>query len=137
MGSFLEFSLPLHSDERGMLVPVELNDQFPFPVRRVYFLQNIPPGETRGAHCHLIEKEVFVCIHGTCRALVDSDGKGKKDVFLDRPEKAIFVGTEVWHEFDSFSEDAVLLAFSSTHYLPGPENYLSDYGAFQKLIFGS
>ena len=132
--SFHEFILPSFSDDRGLLVPTELDDQFPFPVERVYFLKDVPANTTRGAHCHLIEQEVFVCVQGKCRALIDQNGNGKKEVWLDAPQKAIFVGKKVWHEFDSFSPDAVLLAFSSTHYLPGKENYESSYQLFLEMI---
>ncbi|MBI5414087.1 FdtA/QdtA family cupin domain-containing protein [Candidatus Peregrinibacteria bacterium] len=132
--SFFELTLPKFSEQNGTLVPTEFDEKFPFKVKRVYFLKNVPQNTTRGAHCHHIEEEVFVCIQGKCRALIDADGKGKQEIWLDSPEKAIYVGTKVWHEFDSFSEDAVLLAFSSTHYLPGKENYESDYENFTTLF---
>ncbi len=132
--SFYTFDLPQFADERGLLVPAELDDTFPFEVKRVYFLKDVPPDTTRGAHCHCIEQEVFVCVQGSCRALIDADGNGKKEYALDDPTKAIYVGTKVWHEFDSFSQDAVLLAFSSTHYMPGKENYESEYERFLRTI---
>jgi len=128
--NFYEFSLPVFRDPRGDLIPIELLAKIPFAVERVYFLKNVPEATTRGAHCHFIEQEVFLCLSGKCRALIDSDKQGKKEIWLDHPEKAIFVGTRVWHEFDSFSPDAVLLALSSTPYLPGAENYETDYVSF-------
>lgn len=131
--AFFEFSLPSFREERGTLLPVEFDDHFPFAVQRTYFLKNVPPNTTRGAHCHLLEEEVFVCVAGKCRALIDADGSGKQEYWLDDSSKAIYVGTEVWHEFDSFSTDAVLLAFSSTHYLPGAQNYVTAYEDFRKM----
>lgn len=133
MHSFYEFTLPSFGDERGMLVPAELDEKFPIPVKRVYFLKDVPEGITRGAHCHHMEEEVFVCLQGQCRALIDEDGEGKKEYLLDQPGQAIFVGRGVWHEFDSFSDDSVLLAFSSTHYLPGETNYEANYEEFKRL----
>jgi dTDP-4-dehydrorhamnose 3,5-epimerase-like enzyme len=134
MKNFFEFSLPKHSDERGSLVPVEFSDDFPLSsVKRVYFLHKTPENITRGAHCHFIEEEVFVCIAGSCRALIDADGKGKKEITLDAPQKAIYVGTKVWHEFSNFSSDAILLCFSSTEYLPGESNYEFSYEKFLEL----
>jgi dTDP-4-dehydrorhamnose 3,5-epimerase-like enzyme len=127
---FYTFTLPSFADRRGLLVPAELDSTFPFEVKRVYFLKNVPSDTVRGAHCHFIEQEVFVCVHGTCRALIDTDGNGKKEHMLDDPTKAIYVGTKVWHEFDMFSKDAALLAFSSTRYMPGKENYQPEYEKF-------
>ncbi|MEI7511432.1 MAG: FdtA/QdtA family cupin domain-containing protein [Candidatus Peregrinibacteria bacterium] len=130
---FFIFTLPECTDSRGSLFPVELDAQFPLnPVKRVYFLKNTPAEVARGAHCHHIEEEVFVCIAGKCRALIDEDGKGKQEIWLDNATKAIFVGTKVWHEFDHFSSDAVLLCFSSTAYMPGTVNYETDYEKFSQ-----
>jgi dTDP-4-dehydrorhamnose 3,5-epimerase-like enzyme len=134
MKPFFQFSLPEFSDERGALIPIEFDKDFPIKnVKRVYFLHNTPSNMTRGAHCHFIEEEVFVCIKRKCSAPIAQRGTEKKEILLDNPTKAIFVGTKVWHEFIDFSEDAILLCFSSTHYLPGEENYELDYKKFLAL----
>ncbi len=129
--NFFIFFLKEYIDERGSLFPIELDENFPIhPLKRVYFLKNTPSGIIRGAHCHHIEQEVFVCIAGKCRALIDNDGNGKQEIWLDSDKKAIFVGKTVWHEFDSFSHDALLLCFSSTTYMPGKVNYELNYEKF-------
>ena len=91
----------------------------------------MPQKSTRGGHAHIIEKEVFLCAQGKCTSIIDS-GKGKEEIALDSPEKAIFIDTMVWHEFTDFSEDCVLLALSSTPYLPGKTNYIHSYEEFLK-----
>lgn len=130
MKKFAILDFPKFAGESGELIPVELDKLIPFEVKRVYFLKEVPIGVKRGGHAHLIEKEVFVCIQGQCTALVDEDGNGKKKYILNNPTKAIFLDTNVWHEFMHFSPGAILLAFSSTNYLPGPQNYLDDYEKF-------
>lgn len=131
--NFAFLSFPSHVDLRGNLIPIEFDASFPFVPKRVYFLTNTPPSTTRGAHCHHIEEEVFVCIAGKCRAWIDADGSGKKEIWLDSPIKAIYVGKLCWHEFDNFSEDAVLLCLSSVHYMPGESNYEYSYELFINL----
>ncbi len=126
--SFLTF--PSYSDDRGMLVPIEFTESLPFVPNRVYFLTKTPENTTRGAHCHHVEEEIFVCIAGKCRAWIDADGSGKQEIWLDTPTKAIYVGKLCWHEFDSFSDNAVLLCLSSVHYMPGEGNYEYSYNAF-------
>lgn len=123
---------PIFKDKNGDLIPVELNQKIPFEVKRVYFLRNLPADAVRGSHAHLIEQEVFVCIQGSCVAVIDENGKGKKEISLDSPIKAIFCDVMCWHEFKDFSDDCVLFAFSSTNYLPGEQNYLCDYEEFLK-----
>lgn len=131
--NFYQFTIPKHSDSRGDLLPVEFSEELPFTPKRVYFLQNTPENTMRGAHCHHQEQEIFICISGQCEAFIDADGTGKKKVMLDSSEKAIFVGTQVWHEFTNFSKGAILLCLSSVHYLPGEENYEYEYQNFIKL----
>jgi len=132
MSNFKLLEFPAHTDARGTLTPIEFDDSLPFTPQRVYYAYNTKAA--RGGHCHLQEKEIFICLGGSCRALIDSDGQGKQEILLDSPTKALYVSTHVWHEFDDFSDGATLLCLSSTHYLPGEQNYETDYEEFKKLI---
>ena len=126
--SFELIAFPHFTESRGTLTPFEFDDNFPFLVKRVYTV-TAPAGQTRGAHAHIQESEVFVAISGTIKAKVD-DGSGAQEIVLDHPSKGLYVKTMCWHEFYDFSPDAVLLCFSSTHYLPGEQNYITDKTEF-------
>ena len=54
----------------------------------------------------------------------------EKEIILNNPTQAIFVPVNCWHEFNNFSPDCVLLCFSSVHYLPGENNYITDKSEF-------
>ena len=41
-----------HSDRKGNLTVVENGKTLPFDIKRVYYLYDIPGGESRGAHAH-------------------------------------------------------------------------------------
>ncbi len=132
-GIIREIEVPLFGEsDRGKLVSYELESALPFPVKRVYFLWGVPHGALRGAHAHTIEKEFFVCIRGRCTLRISPDGTDPQKITLNAPHRGIFVDTLVWHEFSDFSPDALLLCFSSTHYLP--ENYIRNFQEFQKLF---
>lgn len=118
--------------QKGKLVPIDLESAIPFEVKRVYYIWNVPQGVKRGAHAHTIEKEFFVCIRGKCTAKVSTDGKELQKISLHKPNVGIFVDNLVWHEFENFSPDAILLCFSSTPYLP--DNYISSFEEFQKIV---
>lgn len=122
---------PEHADIRGSLVPFELNDDFPFLVKRVYLVTAVDEFVKRGGHAHLVEDELFVAVSGTLKAIVN-DGTGDTEIILNRKNKGLLVQTYCWHEFFAFSSDAVLLCFSSTHYLPGDQNYIIDKNTFLK-----
>lgn len=108
----LEF--PFFSDERGETVPFELDNRFPFPVKRVYIITGTSE-ETRGGHAHTCEEEVFVAVSGSVTAVLH-DGKREQEVVLNEKNKGLYVSALCWHEFKNFSSDAVMLCFSSTHF---------------------
>lgn len=119
---------PKFEDERGSLVPFELDENFPFEVKRVYLVTG-NNGHTRGAHAHVIESEVFVVVAGSVEITLH-DGKTEKSFLMKDSTQAVLVPTICWHEFNNFSEDCVLMCFSSTHYLPGEGNYITNKSDF-------
>ena len=127
MKKFEIIPFPLFSDDRGETVPFELGEHFPFLVKRTYVVTG-KENQVRGGHAHKQEEELFVAISGTVTALVN-DGTGDEEIILDAKNKGLLVRANCWHEFTNFSKDAVLLAFSSTHY-NGKDEYLEDKEEF-------
>ncbi len=125
------FELKTFTDERGSLTPIELKDYFSFDVKRTYTVHN--NSTKRGGHCHLCEEEFFYLASGTCTARLH-DGNDWIEIEMDANTDAIYVGTYVWHEFDNFSEDGVLVALSSTNYNPERNDYIEDFNEFLKNV---
>jgi dTDP-4-dehydrorhamnose 3,5-epimerase-like enzyme len=121
--------LPLFTDERGQLVPVELKEYIDWEPKRIYYAFNNK--QKRGGHAHRIEKELFICAKGFIVAKVH-DGEKWQEHKLEGPGDAIYVDNYIWHEFTDFSEDAILLAVSSTNY--NPDDYIRDLDHFLKEI---
>lgn len=120
-----QFMLPVFTDERGSLAVSEFKD-LPFMPVRSYFVFNTKA--LRGGHAHLKEQEVFVCIAGSFVARVH-DGEKWQEILMNEPGKALYTDALIWHEFDQFSPDSVMLALSSTPY-EGTNEYLLDFDAF-------
>jgi dTDP-4-dehydrorhamnose 3,5-epimerase-like enzyme len=99
-------------------------------VKRVY-LVTAATGAVRGGHAHKIESELFIAAQGSLKARVNVNGT-EEIIHLDTKNKGLEVKPYCWHEFYDFSADAVLLCFSSVHYLPGDENYITDKALFLK-----
>lgn len=118
------WSLKIFTNKVYHLTPFELKDQVPFEVKRVYWVTQ-SAGIPTGQHCHFEEQEVFVCAAGTMTAVVDS-GYGK-EFFEMKEGDALYVPNFVWHGFENFSVDAVMLAFSSTNYSADRSDYCEDY----------
>lgn len=128
---FQQFELKKIQAPNFLMSPVELKDYIDFEVKRVYFIAKTT-GKT-GAHCHKIEKEFFILQNGACVAVIDR-GNGLEEIKMTGPSSALYVGEYVWHHFKDFSEDAILLALSSTNYKPDRSDYIEDYEEYKKTI---
>lgn len=120
-----------HGDDRGQLVAIEENKDIPFDVKRVYYMYDTVPGVTRGKHAHKSLEQILICIHGSCKILLD-DGQEKVVVPLDKPNEGLYVSNVMWREMFDFSEDAVLMVLASKLY--EESDYIRDYGEFQRFI---
>ncbi|WP_339666543.1 FdtA/QdtA family cupin domain-containing protein [uncultured Pseudomonas sp.] len=120
--------LPTRGDDRGSLVAIEAQDSIPFAVNRVYYIFGTQAGVSRGFHAHLALKQLAVCVAGRCRMKLDN-GHIREDVWLDSPEKGIFIEGLIWREMHDFSPDCVLLVLASEHY--DEADYVRDYADFK------
>jgi dTDP-4-dehydrorhamnose 3,5-epimerase-like enzyme len=53
------------SDLRGDLLAVELEKHIPFPVRRMFYVMNVPSYHVRGEHAHHECHQLLVCLQGS------------------------------------------------------------------------
>ncbi len=128
-----KFHFNIHGDDRGQLVAVEEGNDIPFKVRRVYYLYDTVEGVRRGYHAHKNLQQVLICVHGSCKILLD-DGETKEVVELNRPEEGLYIANNIWREMFDFSSDAVLLVLDSELY--DEADYIRDYSDFIKFVKG-
>lgn len=122
-----------HGDDRGQLVALEELKDIPFHVKRVYYMYDTVEGVVRGKHAHKTLEQILVCIHGSCKILLD-DGNEKKIVPLEKPYEGLYVANNMWREMYDFSEDAVLLVLASDYY--DEADYIRDYDTFLFYVKG-
>lgn len=122
---------PSIGDNRGSLVAMETIDKIPFNIKRVYFIFDTQENVSRGFHSHKNLQQVAVCVSGKCRMTLD-DGKKREEVWLDSPNKGIFIDKYIWREMHDFSEDCVLLVLVSEHY--DESDYIRSYDDFKKAL---
>ena len=79
-----------HSDRKGNLTVVENGITLPFDVKRVYYLYDVPGGESRGAHAHKELEQLIIAASGSFTVTLD-DGKCKRTFFLNRPYQGLYV----------------------------------------------
>ena len=120
-----------HGDERGQLVALEEYKDIPFEIKRVYFMYDTLEGVRRGFHAHKSLEQILICIHGSCKILLDN-GREKKVVPLEKPYEGLYVSNDTWREMFDFSPDAVLLVLASELY--DERDYIRDYDEFLAFI---
>lgn len=114
-------------DVRGNLTPIEGGVDVPFDIKRVYYLYDVPGGESRGAHAHKELYQLIVAASGSFSVTLD-DGNEKRLFNLNRSYYGLLVVPGIWRDLDDFSSGAVLLCLASEHY--DAVDYIRDYNAF-------
>lgn len=127
----VKYAFQQHGDERGMLVALEEFNDIPFEIKRVYYMYDTKENVRRGYHAHKNLQQILICIHGSCKVLLDN-GREKKIVSLERPYEGLYVPKKVWHEMYEFSPDAVLMSLASDIYIE--EDYIRDYEEFLEFM---
>ena len=120
-----------HGDERGQLVALEEHKDIPFEIKRVYYMYDTGKGVTRGQHAHKSLEQILICIHGSCKLMLDN-GKEKKIVSLEKPYEGLYISNNIWREMYDFSSDAVLMVLASDVYKE--EDYIRNYDEFLKFV---
>ena len=120
-----------HGDERGQLVALEEHKDIPFEIKRVYYMYDTCKGVTRGQHAHKSLEQILICIHGSCKLMLDN-GKEKKIVSLEKPYEGLYISNNIWREMYDFSSDAVLMVLASDVYKE--EDYIRNYDEFLKFV---
>ena len=115
-------------DERGNLVVIEGDGMdIPFDIKRVYYLYDVPGGESRGAHAHKELEQLIIAASGSFKVTLD-DGKIKRTFFLNRPYQGLNVKPGMWRDLEDFSSGAVCMVLASEVYQA--EDYIRDYQKF-------
>lgn len=115
------------SDPRGNLTPIEGGADVPFDIKRVYYLYDVPGGESRGAHAHKELQQLIMAANGSFTITLN-DGNHKKLFTLNRPYQGLYIASGIWRDLDDFSSGAVLLCLASDHY--DEDDYIRDYEEF-------
>jgi hypothetical protein len=112
----------------GNITIIEGKKNIPFDIKRVYYLYDIPGGESRGGHAHKTLYQLIIAASGSFDVLLD-DGQNKKIITLNRPDYGLMIVPGIWRELFEFSSGAVCLVLTSDKY--HEEDYLRDYTTFQ------
>lgn len=117
-------------DRNGQITAVNNHVDIPFEIRRVFYLYDIPAGESRGAHAHVNCHQLIIAGSGAFEVIVD-DGRLKKVYRLDQPNLGLHVPPGIWASLHDFSSGAVCMVLASHGY--DENDYIREYQMYLDL----
>lgn len=123
--------LPRIENRAGNITPVNNNIEIPFDVKRVFYLYDIPGGESRGAHAHKECHQFLIAASGSFEILLD-DGKTKRLVQLNRPYMGMHIPPGIWASELNFSSGSICLVlvshrYNENDYIRSYDDYIENY----------
>jgi hypothetical protein len=119
--------LPKILDPRGNLSFIEEYKQFPFKIKRLYWIYDVPGGEFRGSHAFKETEELIVALSGSFDVVLH-DGKEETSYSLNRSFYGLFVPKMLWRKIENFSTNSLALILASTPY--NANDYIRDFDEF-------
>jgi hypothetical protein len=130
-GQWRMVDLPRIKDPRGNLSFAESSNQVPFDIQRVFYLYDVPAGESRGGHALRDCEQFLIAMSGSFDVILD-DGKSKTKVTLNRPFQGLYLAPLIWRELENFASGSVCVVLASEKYREGA--YYRDYSEFLAAV---
>lgn len=124
---------PVVPDHRGNLTFIEGSRHVPFDIQRVFYLYDVPGGQSRAGHALKDVEQVIIAMSGSFDVVLD-DGAAKDTITLNRSYFGLYVPSLVWRELENFSSGSVCLVLASKPY--SEDAYYRDYDAFRAALSG-
>lgn len=122
----LEF--PKNHQLNGNLTSITNGQEVPFDIKRIYYLYDVPGGESRGAHGHKDLCQIMVALSGSFTVTLD-DGENKQSFHLYQPYQGLLIPSGLWRDLDRFSSGSICMVLASHEY--DEADYFRNYEEFK------
>jgi hypothetical protein len=118
----------IHNDA-GNITVIENDKNIPFEVKRIYYLYDVPGGESRGGHAHYELEQFIIAASGSFDVIIN-DGVNRRTFNLNRPNLALHIVPGLWRELDNFSSGSICMVLASSVY--DERDYIRIYDEYLK-----
>lgn len=109
-------NFPKIQDPRGNLTFLQNNDHFPFEIKRVFWIYDVPGGENRGGHAYKTQQEVIIALSGSFDVIVTHSNGEKEKFQMNRSYYGLYLPPKTWRHMENFSTNALSLHLSDSVY---------------------
>lgn len=120
-------TLPKNHQLNGNLTSITNSKEVPFDIKRIYYLYDVPGGNSRGGHAHKDLYQIMIALSGSFRVTVD-DGNIKRSFDLFQPYQGLLIPPGLWRDLDHFSSGSICMVLASEIY--NENDYFRDYEEF-------
>ena len=125
-------TLPKNHQLNGNLTSITNSEEVPFDIQRIYYLYDVPGGESRGGHAHKDLYQIMIALSGSFTVTLD-DGTAKKSFMLNQPYQGLLIPPGLWRDLDNFSSGSICMVLASELY--DEDDYFRNYENFKNWKF--
>jgi dTDP-4-dehydrorhamnose 3,5-epimerase-like enzyme len=118
------------ADNRGVLMPFNLEDVQLNSFKRVFCTADLKKGEARGSHAHHSQTQLLFVIQGEFKITFENS-REKGEILLNNHSEGIEIPNMTWSTQTPTMDNSVLMVFASDVY--EERDYIRDYQEFQRL----
>jgi dTDP-4-dehydrorhamnose 3,5-epimerase-like enzyme len=120
-------TLPKNHQMNGNLTSITNSQEVPFDIKRIYYLYDVPGGNSRGGHAHKDLYQIMIALSGSFSVTLD-DGTLKRNFLLNQPYQGLLIPPGLWRDLDNFSSGSICMVLASELY--DENDYFRDYEKF-------
>ena len=109
-------TLPRIQDVRGNLTFIQHPDHLPFEIKRVFWIYDVPGGETRGGHAYKEQHELIISLSGSFDVVITLPDGELERFTLNRSYFALYIPARHWRHMENFSTNSVSLHLCSDNF---------------------
>jgi oxalate decarboxylase/phosphoglucose isomerase-like protein (cupin superfamily) len=122
---------PKINDPRGNLSFIEYPMHLPFKMKRVFWMYDVPSGESRGGHAYYEQEEVIIALSGSFEVILTNRDGTKEKIVLNRSHSGLYISPNTWRHMENFSTNSLALHLSGSIFNEG--DYIREFEKFIKL----
>lgn len=125
-------TLPKNHQVNGNLTSITNSQEVPFDIKRIYYLYDVPGGNSRGGHAHKDLYQIMIALSGSFTVTLD-DGQLKRNFLLNQPYQGLLIPPGLWRDLDDFSSGSICMVLASEVY--SEDDYFRNYENFKDWKF--